>query len=200
LVAVKEQKLQLGFAGNQERSKVMNTHIEIARAPVSAVRGVALIVLGIIAVAFPIVASITTSYFVAWVLIVAGCTHLLVAWRTEKDSMLRAGFVSFVYVLAGIVIFANPLLGIASITLLLGITLMVEGVLSVIAYFTGEQVSGWVLFSGCITIVLAIVIASGWLSTSLWMVGTLVGINLVMRGVFDLAAWMERERLSHLRA
>ena len=179
----------------------MDTHIAITRGfDVSVVRGVALIVLGIIAIAFPVVASITTTYVVAWVLILAGCTHLLVAWRTENASVLWAAFVSFIYVLAGIAILANPLWGIASIALVLGVTLMVEGVLSVFAYFTGEDESGWLLFSGCITIVLAMVILSGWMSTSLWMVGTLVGINLVMRGVFGLGAWMERERLSHPRA
>ena len=173
----------------------MDTHIDV-----SVVRGVALIVLGIMAMAFPVVASITTTYVVAWVLILAGCTHLLVAWRTEGSSVLWAAFISFIYVLAGIAILANPLWGIASIALMLGVTLMLEGVLSVFAYFTGEHESGLVLFSGCITIVLALVILSGWMSTSLWMLGTLVGINLVVRGVFGLAAWMERERLSHLRA
>ena len=179
----------------------MNTQTVVARAPdLSAVRGVALIVLGLMAIAFPVVASIATTYVVGWVLILAGCTLLVLAWRAEKDSLLWTGFVSAVYVLAGIVILANPLWGIASIALVLSIALMVDGVLSVLAYFTGEHASGWVLFSGCITIVLALVLASGWLSTSLWMIGTLVGVNLVMRGVFELAAWMERERLSHLRA
>ena len=183
---------------NQERSEVMDTHIAITRArDFSVVRGVALIALGIIAIAFPVVASITTSYVVAWVLILAGCAHLLGAWRTENGSVLWAAFVSFIYVLAGIAIFANPLWGIASIALVLGVTLMVEGVLSVFAYFTGEGESGWVLFGGCITIVLAMVILSGWMSTSLWIVGTLVGINLVTRGVFGLAAWVDRERLIH---
>jgi uncharacterized membrane protein HdeD (DUF308 family) len=47
---------------------------------------------------------------------------------------------------------------------------------------------------------LAAIIASGWRSRSLWMIGALVGINLVIRGVSSLATWIEGERLSDLRA
>jgi uncharacterized membrane protein HdeD (DUF308 family) len=73
-------------------------------------------------------------------------------------------------------------------------------VLSVLAYFMVERTSGWVLFNGVITMALAAIIASGWRSRSLWMIGALVGINLVIRGVSSLATWIEGERLSDLRA
>jgi len=97
-------------------------------------------------------------------------------------------------VLAGIAILGNPFWGIATIALVLGVTLAVEGCLSVIAYLTTEHQSSWMLVNGLITVVLATIIVSGWLSYSVWMIGTLVGINLVMAGVFELAASIERER------
>jgi len=163
-------------------------------------RGVALIVLGITAIAFPVVASITATYVVGWVLIVAGLTHLFLGWRAERDdSMLWAGFVSLAYVLAGIAILGNPLWGIATIALVLGVTLAVEGVLSVIAYFTAECSSSWLLVNGLITVALALIIVSGWMSSSVWMIGMLVGINLVMAGVFELAGSNERERADQFR-
>jgi uncharacterized membrane protein HdeD (DUF308 family) len=163
-------------------------------------RGVALIVLGITAIAFPVVASITAAYVVGWVLIVAGFTHLFLGWDAERDdSMVWAGFISLVYVLAGLAILANPLWGIATIALILGVTLAVDGILSVLMYFTAERTSRWVLVNGLVTVALALVIVSGWLSSSVWMIGTLVGINLLMAGVFELAAWVERERVDHFR-
>jgi uncharacterized membrane protein HdeD (DUF308 family) len=163
-------------------------------------RAVALIVLGITAIAFPVVASITATYVVGWVLIVAGLTHLFLGWRAEPDdSMLWAGFISLAYVLAGIAILGNPFWGIATIALVLGVTLAVEGCLSVIAYLTTEHQSSWMLVNGLITVVLATIIVSGWLSYSVWMIGTLVGINLVMAGVFELAGLIERERADQFR-
>jgi uncharacterized membrane protein HdeD (DUF308 family) len=181
----------------------MNTRIAIPRAlDLSAIRGAVLIVLGIVAIAFPVAASITTSYVVAWVLAVAGFTHLLFALQTDHNgSRVWTGFVGFAYVLAGGTMLANPLWGVASIAMVLGVVLMVEGVLSVLVYFIVERTSRWVLVNGLITMALAAVIASGWMSRSLWMIGTLAGVNLVIRGVSSLATWIEGdERLSHLRA
>ena len=158
-------------------------------------------VLGLTAIAFPVVASITATYVVGWVLIVAGLTHLFLGWRgMADDSMLWAGFVSLAYVLAGIAILGNPLWGIATIALVLGITLAAEGVLSVIAYFTAECQSSWMLVNGVITVALATIIVSGWMSSSVWMIGTLVGINLVMTGLFELAVSIDRERADQFRA
>src|SRR5262245_6623473 len=162
----------------------------------SAVRGVALTVLGIIAIAFPVAASVTTTYIVAWVLIVAGFTHLL--FGSRGGSMVWAWFVGLAYVLAGIAILANPLWGLATIALVLGVALLFEGALSVIAYFAMDNVSKWVLVSGCLTIVLALFIAGTWTAQSLWMIGALVGVNLVVRGATSIAAWLGEERQSGL--
>jgi uncharacterized membrane protein HdeD (DUF308 family) len=180
----------------------MNTHTAVPRVlDLLAIRGVVLIVLGIVAIAFPVAASITASYVVAWVLAVVGFTHLLFALQTDHNgSRVWTGFVGFAYVLAGGTMLANPLWGVASIAMVVGVVLMVEGVLSVLAYFMVERTSGWVLFNGVITMALAAIIASGWRSRSLWMIGALVGINLVIRGVSSLATWIEGERLSDLRA
>jgi uncharacterized membrane protein HdeD (DUF308 family) len=160
-----------------------------------------MIVLGLLAIAFPVAASITTTYVVAWVLIVGGLTHLLFAWRTEHmGSVLWTGFVGLVYVLVGAAILAHPLWGATSIALVLSVALMVEGLLAVIAFFTVDHTSKWVLFSGFATMVLATIVASGWVSNSLWLIGSLVGVNLLVKGASDLAAWIEGGRLSHLRA
>ena len=170
----------------------MNTHPSF--------RGLALIALGITAIAFPVAASITATYVVGWVLIVAGFTHLVLRWRAERDgSMLWAAFVSVAYVVAGIGIVANPLWGAATIALVLGATLAVEGVISVVMYFTAERASRWVLVHGLLTVALAIIIVSGWLSYSVLIIGTLLGINVLMAGVFELAASIEPEGIDRFR-
>jgi uncharacterized membrane protein HdeD (DUF308 family) len=168
----------------------MNTHTSF--------RAVALIVLGITAIVFPVVASLAATYVVGWVLIVAGFTRLFLGWREERDdSTLWAGFISLAYVLAGAAILANPLWAIATTALVLGATLAVQGILSVLVYFTADRTSRWVLVNGLVTVALAAIIVSGWLSYSVWIIWTLVGVNLFMAGVFELAASIERERAEH---
>jgi uncharacterized membrane protein HdeD (DUF308 family) len=164
-------------------------------------RGVALIVLGITAIAFPAVASFAAAYIVGWVLIVAGFTRLFLGWRAESDdeSTIWAGFISLAYVVAGVAILANPLWAITTTAVVLGATLAVQGILSVLVYFTAEHASRWVLVNGLVTVALAIVIVGGWLGYSVWIIWTLVGVNLFMAGVFELAAWSERVRADQFR-
>ena len=45
----------------------------------------------------------------------------------------------------------------------------------------------------------AVIIVSGWLSYSVSIIGTLLGINILMAGVFELAVWIDRERIDHFR-
>jgi len=179
----------------------MNTNTEIPGGwDRSAFGGVALIVLGLMAIIFPVAASITTTYVVGWVLIAAAFTHLLLGWRGDNaGSMLWTGLISVAYVSAGIAMLVNPLWGIATIALIVGATLGINGMLSVAAYFMGERVSRWVLINGVISMALAVILVSGWLSYSVSIIGTLVGVNLLMAGVFDFAASIEREGANHFR-
>ena len=74
----------------------MNTNTGIPGAwDRSAFGGVALIVLGLMAIIFPVAASITTTYVVGWVLIAAAFTHLLLGWRGDNAGSMvpeRPGF------------------------------------------------------------------------------------------------------------
>jgi uncharacterized membrane protein HdeD (DUF308 family) len=82
----------------------------------------------------------------------------------------------------------HPGVGVASLTLVLGIVFFAEGVADVILYFSVPKVdgSGWVLWDGIITLVLGVMIWTGWPSTSVWLIGTLVGISLIMTGTTRL--------------
>jgi uncharacterized membrane protein HdeD (DUF308 family) len=76
-------------------------------------------------------------------------------------------------------------LGVVSLTLVLAVFLFVEGVVEIALYFGIRQVpnSGWVLFDGIITLTLGILIWRQWPSSSVWVIGTLVGISLIFSGL-----------------
>jgi uncharacterized membrane protein HdeD (DUF308 family) len=165
------------------------------------IRAVVLIVLGAAAIAFPLAASVTSTYVVAWLLVLAGLTHFLFAWRGEGGAaVLWRLLVGAVYMFAGFAIFWHPLWGTASLVLVLCAALIVEGTMTLLLYFLDDNHSGWMLFNGVVTLALASLVASGTLFGSLSFVGTIIGINILITGVARLATWMEGERLNRLRA
>lgn len=82
----------------------------------------------------------------------------------------------------------HPLLGLISLTLVLAVFLLIEACLEIILYFNIRHIanSGWVLFDGIITLILAILIWAQWPSSSVWVIGTLVGISLIFSGISRL--------------
>jgi uncharacterized membrane protein HdeD (DUF308 family) len=89
------------------------------------------------------------------------------------------------YVAIGLYLFWHPLLGVASLTLLLGCLFVVEGVLGVVLYFQMRPLTGvtWTLLDGLVTLLLGLLIWIGWPSSSAWVIGTLVGISMIMSGL-----------------
>jgi uncharacterized membrane protein HdeD (DUF308 family) len=88
----------------------------------------------------------------------------------------------------------HPLLALGTLTLLLAAIILTEAVFEVISYFRmrGEGGSGWLLVNALITLLLGGLIWFHWPSSSVWAIGTLVGVNLLMTGIsrlmFGLAA------------
>ena len=79
----------------------------------------------------------------------------------------------------------NPLLGVLSLTLVLAVFLLLEGVLELALYFRIRRVqhAGWILFDGIVTLLLGILIWTQWPSSSVWVIGTLIGISLIFSGI-----------------
>ncbi len=95
---------------------------------------------------------------------------------------------ALIYGAAAIYMLMNPLLGVLSLTLLLAVFLLVEGILELALYFRIRQVrhAGWVLFDGIVTLILGILIWAQWPSSAVWVIGTLVGISLIFSGISRL--------------
>jgi uncharacterized membrane protein HdeD (DUF308 family) len=147
---------------------------------------VLLIVLGIIAIALPFVAGIAIASIVGWLLVFGGVTHVVAAFHARgAGAVLWEILVGLVYLVGGGYMVFHPLLGIATLTLFLAGVFFAEGILEVISFFgiRGQKGAAWMLFDGLITILLAGLIWAHWPSSSIWAIGTIVGISLVMSGV-----------------
>ncbi len=153
---------------------------------VSILWGVLLIVFGMVAIASPFLAAVAVNVVVAWLLILAGVVHLVLAFRAHgAGSVLWKFLVGLAYVCFGGYIIVHPIVGVASLTLVLASLFLVEGILDIILFFKMRPMHGssWVLFDGIITLLLGLMIYMQWPSSSAWAIGTLVGISMIFSGV-----------------
>jgi uncharacterized membrane protein HdeD (DUF308 family) len=148
--------------------------------------GVLLIVLGVIGIALPTVSTIFAETWFALILVSAGAAKLGYAFRTRQQG----GFVwklllSTLYIATGVMLFANPLTGILTLTLLLGSFLLIEGVFELILAFRlrPQQNWTWALGNGIVTLLLGAMIWFQWPFDAPWLLGTLIGASVLFTGV-----------------
>jgi uncharacterized membrane protein HdeD (DUF308 family) len=148
--------------------------------------GVSLIILGMLAVGSPFIAAVAVNVVIAWLILFAGVVHLTVAFHTrEAGSLIWRLLVGLAYVFFGVYLLARPALGVVSLTLVLASLFLVEGVLNIVQFFSIRSLRGssWVLIDGIITLLLGLMIYTQWPSSSLWAIGTLVGVSMIISGV-----------------
>jgi uncharacterized membrane protein HdeD (DUF308 family) len=169
---------------------------------ISIVLSVLLIIFGILAVALPIASSVGVAIVIGWLVLFAGIAQVVHAFRSEGiGHVVWKLIVAVFYIAAGTYLIARPALGVAGLTLVLGTFLFAEGVADVIAYFSARKsgASPWMLLDGIVTLVLGFMIWNRWPVGSLWVIGTLVGISMVMTGTTRLMmALAVRKLASHV--
>jgi len=149
--------------------------------------GIILFILGVLAIVVPPIATIAVEILIGWLLLVSGIVGLIATLRSRSAPGFWWSLVSAVLgIVAGIVLLAWPLSGALSLTLVLTVFLVLEGVVSILyALEHKRELSGrWgaMLFSGVVDLFLAGIIFVGLPGTAAWAIGLLVGINLVFGG------------------
>ncbi len=156
---------------------------------------VVFILLGMMAIIEPGIAGLAVTILVGWLLIFGGGAHLVAAFSGGgAGRVIWQILIGIVYIVGGLYFLTHPLLGLGTLTLLLAVIILMEAVFEVIAYFRmrGQEGSGWLLVNALITLLLGGLIWFHWPSSSVWAIGILVGVNLLMTGfsrlMFGLAA------------
>jgi uncharacterized membrane protein HdeD (DUF308 family) len=166
----------------------------------SIIWAVLLIVFGFLAIGLPMATSLGVVIVIAWLIVFSGGFQFIHAFRSKgAGNILWKLLVAILYLIAGIYFLMNPAIGVAGFTLALAIFLVAEGVMDLAVYFTarGGLGSGWVLFDGIVTLILGVLVWKHWPSTSLWVIGTLVGISMIFTGTTRLMVSLAARRLTH---
>ncbi|HTL90060.1 MAG TPA: HdeD family acid-resistance protein [Leptolyngbya sp.] len=164
---------------------------------------VLMIVLGVIAIAFPFVATIASTVAFGWIFIFAGIAQITYAFQSRgAGQAVWKMILGLLYLFAGIFVLANPLQGALAFTLVLGITIFVQGIIQVSMAVQMRRIApnwNWTLVSGLIGIIFGIFIGSNSSSSAVWLIGTLVGVNLLFDGIWMLTLHSGQRSVLHWR-
>jgi len=147
--------------------------------------GIVLLILGILAICTPMVAGTAVSTMVAILLMAAGIVRMLWAFRAESFGKGVLAFLLGGLTLGvGVVMLARPLIGLGSLTLVLGVYFLLDGIFDIVAAFQIKPTKGWgwMVFGGATSILLSALIWSQWPLSGAWAIGILVGVRLLFAG------------------
>src|SRR5882762_12025250 len=106
----------------KEASMAQTTPVDIVRqaSTLSIVWGVLLIVFGMVAIGSPLLAAVAVNAVIAWLIVLGGVVHLVLAFHARRaGSLIWRLLVGLAYIFIGGYLLTHPLLGVASLTLLL---------------------------------------------------------------------------------
>ena len=156
-----------------------------------------LVFAGLIMILLPLEAGIGIAIWISAIIVAAGAFHLIFAVAAGSfGGYLWRTLIGILYMVGGIYLIMHPALALASFTIVLGVVFLVEGVLQIIAYFAIRALpgSGWMLFDGIVTVLLAILILAHWPWSAVWALATIVGINLLISGTTRFMYLMAHRR------
>lgn len=156
------------------------------------VEGVVLLVLGATAIVIPPLATLAATLVLGWLFLVSGVVGLFTTFLMRHAPGFWWSLISAALaVLVGSLLLARPVSGAYSVTLVLIAFFIIEGVASIMfALEHKRELSGrwgWMLASGVIDLLLAVMILAGLPGTAAWALGLLVGINMVFGGAALIA-------------
>ena len=150
-------------------------------------QGVVMIILGVLAVAAPVIATIAIDIYVGWLFLFSGVIGLIALFSSHHiPAFLWSLITAALSIALGILLIWKPLEGALSLTFVLTAFFLVEGVFQIATSLVYRDslpgTWGWMLASGVSDLLLVAIIVLGWPATGVWVLGLLVGINLFMSG------------------
>jgi uncharacterized membrane protein HdeD (DUF308 family) len=141
--------------------------------------------------------TVISAIFIGWMAIAAGAFEIFHAfWTKGWGGMIWQLILGILYVAFGLILVTQPLTGALLLTYLLGIALLVSGVVRMLIGFGRLRQGGWIMVaSGAFGVVAGLIIITGFPATGLWVLGLLLGIDLLSHGIGWLTyAWMPTAR------
>jgi uncharacterized membrane protein HdeD (DUF308 family) len=161
--------------------------------------GVALVLLGFLALGDVVAVTLASAVFVGAMFLVGGIFHLIHAFMVKTWSgFLMNVLAGVLYVIGGALIMDEPIAGALLITIFLIAALVVGGALRITVALRHREMGGWwlMVLSGLVSVVIGILLYGSLPWSGLWVLGTLIGVELLVQGVTWLMFGVALRRLS----
>lgn len=145
------------------------------------------IIFGVLAIAMPWVAGQSVLVLVGILVMAAGLMRML--WAFQAGSLgkgILAFLIGVLTLLAGIAVLSHPLMSSAVLTLLLAIYFIADGLAELIAAFSVPEGKGMLFFDGVVTVILGVLIYTGFPLAGTMAIGIFLGIKLLLTGIMML--------------
>jgi uncharacterized membrane protein HdeD (DUF308 family) len=160
--------------------------------------GVALILLGAFALGDVVGVTLISALFIGAMFLVGGVFQVIHAFMVKTWSgFLMSMLGGVLYAVGGVLIMEEPVAGAIVITLLVVLALVIGGILRIVVALRHREMHGWWLMalSGLISVVIGLMLYLSLPWSGLWVLGTLIGVELVVQGVTWLMFGMALRRM-----
>lgn len=146
--------------------------------------GLLLVVLGLVAVGHSLLFTVASMVLLGWLLMAAGLAEAVHAFSCQAWGGFFVDLLTgLLYLVAGFLVVSNPAATAVTLTLLIAMFLIFEGLFRIVIAVTVRFPHwGWLLVHGAINLLLGISIWRNWPLSGLWVIGLFVGIDLMMNG------------------
>ena len=156
------------------------------RAGWSMVMGMLTAAVGVVMITYPMATAAVSTVFVGSALIIAAVAQLVLAFSSPTaGKFVLTLLLGVLYGIAGVSLIASPGIGVVTLTAMLGAMLIGEAVVEAVIAFSLPAAAGrgGFLLNALFSLLLGVMILAQWPSSSIWAIGTLVGVAVLLNGV-----------------
>jgi uncharacterized membrane protein HdeD (DUF308 family) len=154
--------------------------------------GIIMILAGFLVLGDVVFFTVISALFIGWMAIAAGTFEVIHSfWSKGWGGFVWQLLLGLLYVAFGVAVVSQPLTSAFILTYFLGLVLLISGVIRILMGIGRRQRSGWIMVvSGVFGIIAGLIILTGFPASGLWVLGLLLGIDLISHGVGWLSyAW-----------
>ena len=146
--------------------------------------GVALIVLGTVAIGSAELMTVVSLILFGWLLIFAGLFEIVHGFARRAWGGFFVNLMGgLLYAVTGFLMITHPGLAAVTLTLMIAMLLIVAGTFRIfVAFSTPMHHRGWLVLNGLISLFLGFCIMSSWPVSGLWVIGLFIGIDMIFDG------------------
>lgn len=162
------------------------------------IAGVVSIIVGVLAFAQPFGASLAVNVLAGWGFLLVGALQLVSVFTVPgAGNKIWAILWAALGLYLGVSLLANPLAGILTLTLVVAVLFLATGVSRLLFAFSLRNTGAFfpLLFAGCVSILLGVIILASYPAAAPWVLGTLLAVELIFNGIGLIAFGVAGKRI-----